>query len=137
MINVNFLKDELSITSENYVLVDTDAYRYSESVLCFKDMYYLNSMIHEIDTDLNLVYDSVLNNPYNITDLATKFKTQRNTIYRSFKRMQSLNIIFISKMSTQQIIIINPTLARKQKILKASTMKIFTDLSILKPYTKD
>lgn len=136
--NINVLdKDRIMITSTDFASIDSNAYRYAESVLSYKEMYYLNSMIHEIDTDFNLVYNSVLRKPCNITDLANKFKTQRNTMARSFKRMQNLKILTITKIENNQAIMINPTLARKQKVLKASTMKLFTDLSIIDAVKKD
>jgi hypothetical protein len=135
--NISLIKNtgKVEVTSDKYVILDSEALAYIKERLSRSDMGRLIEMCDMVSGDLNLITDKTLNIPHTNITLRMCLDYSKGNYIMFMKKLYELNVIFYFKAFDQFTgksvtwIMLNPTLARKKKVFDEKVNKVFNDLA--------
>lgn len=124
--------DLVTISSKEFIIMDTEAWEYINTILNNVDRERILKMGHKVKTDFNIVFNNTY--PYTEETLAEflnlHIKKFRSFISRLVKHNILSYIVCAPSGYVQKVYILNPTLVRKRKTFNKDLLNIFKDLSI-------
>lgn len=127
-------ENHIIIDSKEYIILDKVALDYLELTLPEKDMVYVYKLINMCGGKHNFILDKK-DNPLTKEDLRVQLKlatTRFKSLMKTLFDRSVIGIYIVSKeRKVYKYLTLNPTLARRNKILDAQLRKIFPDLTAL------
>jgi predicted transcriptional regulator len=124
--------DHFTISSEEFIVIDSKAFTYVCGVLGRPDLEKVTRMSNMLKTDFNILHSNN-NNPHNLTSLAKALEVSQSELKKIISRLVDKNVLayVVCKPSKflQKIYMLNPTLARKRKTFHEDLRMFFKDLS--------
>lgn len=119
------------ISSDEYIIIDSKAKRYVESMFNQAECGRIFKMTDMVYGCYNILYKGDI--PHTKDTLSEELEYTRNKMALFLKKLLKENIIYyLSGYADDKPIcwiMLNPTLARKSKIFHGDCIKVFTDLS--------
>lgn len=126
-------KDVVIISSEEYVIIDSKAMRYIEREFSTSEKAKIYQMINMVKGSYNLLYDEVTGKPHTKETLNEAIVYARNQFAEFMKKLHQKSVIYYlvgyKNRRKCKWIMLNPTLARKQKTFSRDCIDVFTDLT--------
>ncbi len=126
--------DVVIVSSNEYVIIDSKARAYIENNFSVSEQGYIWQMTDMVYGCFNLLCDRN-KKPHTKLTLEKALDSSKSSMHRFLKKLYENSIIYYidgyknRKQCTW--IMLNPTLARKQKTFSKECLKVFTDLSKL------
>lgn len=128
-IKVTKESDLITITSDDFVVIDSEIMLYIKSKLSSTDFSRLIVMSNMLKTEFNIVFNYTI--PHTPTTLSKELELSIDDLGRMVKRLVDIGVLayIVSKKSgiKRKIYMINPTFARKRKTFNEELMHIFED----------
>ena len=126
--------DLITITSEEYMVIDSNAWKYMVTLINNVDRDRVHLMGDTLKTDFNIVFNH--NTPYTEEKLAEflvlHIKKFRQFINRLFKHNILAYTICAPSGFIQKIFMLNPTIVRKRKTFNKDLLNYFSNFSTKK-----
>lgn len=132
-IRVTTDSDLVTITSDNYIIIDSMILSYIKSKLSSSDFQRLMCMSNLLKTEFNIVFNNTIH--HTPDTLSKELEISQDDLKRMVNRLVKIGVLayVVSHKSGIQgkIFMINPTFARKRKTFHKDLLEIFDDLSKL------
>jgi hypothetical protein len=120
------------IDSNDYIVFDSGAIAYLESVLGNADVQRVNRMARMLKTDCSILCQDN-NHPHSPETLSVIFNLSKNKFYEMIRRLVSKNILSYCVCApsgyVQKIYMLNPYIARKRKNFNCELLVFFRDIT--------
>ena len=122
--------DTITITSDEYVVIDSKVMEYIKTILSATDFKRLLCMANMLKTEFNIVFN--YNIPHTPDTLSEELELTIDDLTRLIKRLQQKGIVAYCESYKsgykQKLYMLNPTFARKHKTFNEEMLHIFEDL---------
>jgi hypothetical protein len=133
IVSVNVRTDLVTITSKEFIVIDSKALAYVNSTFNRSDAAKIIEMADMVKTCYNVIFNKAKNVPHSRTTLMEALDVSRNSFGDFLKRLLDHNIIYyivgMKRRRKTVFIMLNPTLARKSKALSKDCTSVFANLS--------
>lgn len=128
--------DMVVIDTLEYIVIDSNALRYLQSILSKTDIEKIMRMANMLDTEYNLLCDRV-RKPHSTVSLRISLAIEAADFSRFMKRLFDSSVIYylsgIKDNKRVKHVMLNPFFARKRKTFNKSCTQVFQNLSEKKP----
>lgn len=126
-------KDVVIVSSEEYVIIDSRAMMYIEREFSTSEKAKIYQMINMVKGSYNLLYDNSTGKPHTKETLNQAIVYAQNQFLNFMKKLHQKSVIYYlvgyKNRRKCKWIMLNPTLARKQKTFSRDCIDVFTDLT--------
>jgi hypothetical protein len=126
-------EDLVIVSSEEYVIIDSKAIMYIEREFSTSEKAKIYQMINMVRGSYNLLYDNSTGKPHTKETLNEAIEYARNQFINFMKKLHEKSVIYYlvgyKNRRKCKWIMLNPTLARKQKTFHRDCLDVFTDLT--------
>ena len=124
--------DILIIDTLEYLIIDSNALRYLQSILSKTDIEKIVRMADMVDTEYNILCDK-MKKPHSTVSLRITLKIDEADFCRFMKRLYNSSVIYyihgVKDNKRFKHVMLNPFFARKRKTFHKSCTQVFENLS--------
>ena len=124
--------DLVIIDTLEYMIIDTNALRFLQSILSKTDIEKIIRMADMVDTEYNILCDK-MKKPYSTVNLRITLKIEEADFCRFMKRLYNSSVIYymhgVKDNKRFKHVMLNPFFARKRKFFHVNCTQVFENLS--------